>query len=86
MAAPCASALRVTLTDEVPCALADGHAQHSFPDGTPNLMPARHQGMHGGRLYVWSTTDAGIVDTLRNAGFHAQCDHTVVKFAVLVTP
>lgn len=82
----CPRALRITADTTVPCALPSQHAQHAGPGGADNPEPTHHQAVHGGRVYVWTTSDAGIMDTLRNAGFHAQCDRTAVKLAVVVTP
>ncbi len=83
---PCPSTLRIDAGTAVLCRLMIGHAQHSGPGGVDNLEPAHHQGAWEGRVYVWTTNNAGIVNTLRNAGFHAQCDHMAVKLAVVVTP
>lgn len=82
MTATCTSALRITATTTVTCNLPDQHLQHSRPDGTDNPQPARHIGNDGSVVYVWSNRDTGIMDTLRNAGFHAQCDRTARKLAV----
>jgi hypothetical protein len=78
----CTNALRITATDTVTCALRDGHAQYAHTDGSDNPEPGRHVGSDGSTMYVWSTRDAGIMNTLRNAGFHDQCDHTARKLIV----
>jgi hypothetical protein len=80
--ATCTSVLRTTATIAVTCGLPDGHAQVCNADGTDNPEPARHIGMDGSTVYVWSTRDAGVMDTLRNAGFHAQCDRTARKLVI----
>jgi hypothetical protein len=72
----CGSALRVTATATVPCAL---HAQH---DVVNNDEPASHQGAYDGKIYIWQTRDAYTLMTLRNAGFHAQCDDMARKLTV----
>jgi hypothetical protein len=78
----CGSALRITATTGVTCALPDQHAQHSYPDGTDNPQPSRHIGTDGVTVYVWSTRDAGVMMTLRDAGFHDQCDRTARKLII----
>lgn len=78
----CGSALRITATTGVTCTLPDQHMQHSHPDGTDNPQPSRHIGTDGATVYVWSNRDAGIMTTLRNAGFHDQCDRTARKLIV----
>lgn len=83
---PCPGELRVSPVDKVPCLLPVNHTQHSHPDGTDNPNPTYHQGVWNGRVYAWSERDASTIRTLRNAGFHAQCDHHAVKLAVVVTP
>lgn len=82
----CPVPLRVTADTVVPCLLPAGHAQHARTGGADNPEPQHHQGVSGGRVYVWTTNDAGIINTLRNAGFHVQCDLMAVKLAVVVTP
>lgn len=83
MTAGCVSALRITATDTVTCMLPDQHSQHTAPDGvTPNLEPAYHQGAALGQVFVWSTSDAGIMNTLRNGGFHDQCNLMAPKFGL----
>lgn len=82
MTATCSSVLRITATDTVTCALPNQHSQHSHPDGTDNFEPASHQGVHGGKIYVWQTRDASIMNTLRNGGFTGQCDHMARKLTV----
>lgn len=82
----CTSALRVTATIAVTCVLPDGHAQHSHADGRDNPQPSRHVGTDHSTVYVWSNRDAGVMNTLRNAGFHEQCDRTARKLAVPAAP
>lgn len=78
----CTSVLRIAATVTVTCALRDGHMQHCYPDGADNPEPARHVGTDGSTVYVWSARDAGVMDTLRNAGFHTQCDLTARKLII----
>ena len=81
----CPITLRVTADAVVPCALNAGHGQQAYPGGAENSEPTHHQGARG-RVYVWTTNDAGVINTLRNSGFHAQCDLMAVKLAVVVAP
>lgn len=83
---PCPNTLRLAADATVLCALPANHTQHVRPGGAVNPEPTYHQGIYGGRVYVWSTVDAGIIRTLRGAGFHEQCDLTAAKLAVVVTP
>lgn len=83
---PCPGGLLITPADRVLCALPAGHRPMSLPGGADNTAPTYHQGVWDGRVYVWDEHDAGVIRTLRNAGFHTQCDHHAVKLAVVVTP
>jgi hypothetical protein len=78
----CTSALRITTTDTVTCALPELHMSASLGDGTDNYEPASHQGVHDGKIYIWQTRDASMMNTLRNGGFTEQCDHMGRKLAV----
>lgn len=82
----CPGVLLVTPTSGVLCMLPANHTQHAYPGGADNPEPTYHQGVRDGQVYVWSERDAGTIRTLRNAGFHAQCDRHAVKLAVVVTP
>jgi hypothetical protein len=82
----CPTTLRITADITVPCALNPGHGQHTYPGGADNFEPRHHQAVWDGKVYVWTTKDAGVINTLRNAGFHTQCDHEAAKLAVVVTP
>lgn len=83
---PCPGVLLVTPMDGVLCILPANHTQHYRPGAVVNDEPTYHQGVHGGRIYVWRDYDAGTIRTLRGAGFHDQCDHHAAKLAVIVTP
>lgn len=78
----CASVLRILRDDTVTCVLPGEHAQHAPLGGADSDEPTYHQGVTGQMIMVWSTRDAGIIDTLRNAGFHDQGDHHARKLAL----
>lgn len=82
---PCSSALRIAAHTAVLCMLLTDHAQHCYPGGIDCPEPTHHQGAWMGQVYVWTTGDAGVISTLRNGGFHAQCDRMAAKLAVVVT-